>query len=247
MRPGRHYRRECFESGLGRLGYEVSDTFERAPRPGDVLISWNRNRTIDSVANLYEARGGRVLIIENGYLPGPEGEKHFALARHHHNGAGEWPIGDAPRFDIPLAKWRTDGEHILILPQRGIGAPGVAMPITWPRNIVERIAKMTSRPIRVRRHPGLMRRFTPLADDLAGAWACVTWASGAGVKALVAGVPVFHQLEKWIGASASQYLPGADIEEPYTGDRDAMIRAVSWSQWSGSEIASGEALARLLP
>ena len=104
---------------------------------------------------------------------------------------------------------------------------------------------MTDRPIRVRRHPGL-HNTRPLEDDLLNAWACVTWGSGAGIKALAAGIPVYYEMEHWIGADGAQPTRGADIEHPVMGNRQSMLSRVSWAQWAAEEIQSGEALAVLL-
>lgn len=247
MRPGRHYRRDQFTAGLERLGYEVLDRHCPNPRAGDLLLAWNRNRNLTEIAAIYERAGATVIVTENGYIPGPDGEKHFALAANHHNGAGRWTVGDRPRFPVELKPWRETGEHILVLPQRGIGAPGVAMPIGWYQRMAEKLAKMTKRPIRVRRHPGLMVRYRPLEEDLAGAWACVTWGSGAGIKALVAGVPVFYAMIGWIGGPAAlAFYTMSDLEKPLMPDRDSFVRGVTWAQWSGEEIATGEPIARLL-
>lgn len=247
MRPGRHYRRDLFTAGLERLGYQVSDRYFGNPRPGDLLLSWNRNRNIFHIAEKYQKAGAAIIITENGYVPGPDGEKHFALARDYHNGCGRWPAHTGARFRVDIRPWRERGDHILILPQRGIGSPHVAMPIGWAVRMRDRLARMTKREIRIRRHPGLMRNYRPLDEDLDGCWAAVTWGSGAGVKALCAGIPVFHHLDGWIGrAAALPFTDQADLEDPYLGDRAAMLGAVTWAQWSGDEIQSGEPIARLL-
>jgi hypothetical protein len=237
------YQRPIFEAGLGELGYRLSDQPARAPDPSDVLVIWNRNRSFEAMALAYEARGACVIVAENGYLPDPA-EKTFALALGKHNGAGRYHPLPHARFDFQPMPWRRDGREILILPQRGIGSPGVAMPGTWLQNVKHRLAGITKRPIRVRAHPG-NRECVDLADDLADAWACVTWGSGAGIKALMAGVPVFHDMPLWIGGLAAHRLAD-DIEQPYRGSRDDLIRALSWAQWKSSEIQSGEAFRHLL-
>lgn len=247
MRPGRHYRRDAFTRALERLGYTVSDRYVLDPQPGDLLLSWNRSRNVADAAENYERCGADVLITENGYLPGPAGEKHFALARGNHNGSGLWEIGIDPRFHVELKPWREQGDHVLLLPQRGIGAKGVAMPIGWHTRALERLAKMTKRPIRLRRHPGLMMRFRALDDDLRDAHACVTWGSGAAIKAIVQGIPVFYALNGWIGSPAALPFHNlSDIERPAMPDRTDMLRWITWAQWSGEEIETGEPIARLL-
>lgn len=243
IRHGGCYKGEAFESGLERLGYQIERRHRRDPCPGDVIILWNRNRGMDAIASAYERAGGIVLIAENGYLGQPMGGgKFYALARGHHNGAGAWFVGDHQRFEIAMQPWRERGDHVLVLPQRGIGPKGVAMPHGWEKQAIERLQDVTKRPIRVRRHPGPAK--SDPGPDLAGAHCAVTWGSGAGIKAIQAGIPVFYDFDKWIGACAAAPLAG-DIEACHMPDRQLLWNRLSWAQWSLAEIASGEAFDRL--
>jgi hypothetical protein len=244
LRQGPTYRPDAFAAGLTRLGYEVSGKHRRDPRPGDVLILWNRNRGFDAIAANYEARGGRVVIAENGPCgQNAAGAKLYSLAIGQHNGAGRWPVGDAPRFDIQCKPWRVTGDHVLVLPQRGIGIKPVAMPHGWADETVRRLREMTDRPIRVRKHPGAAK--TDPWPDLAGAHCAVTWGSGAGIKAIMHGVPVFYDMPSWVGRHAALPL-SRNLEQCYCGDRGDLIRQLSWLQWTLQEIQSGEAFAWLL-
>ena len=84
------------------------------------------------------------------------------------------------------------GEEILVLPQRGFGPQEVAMPEGWVDTTVAAIKRKTSRPVRVRKHPGNHPPEIPIEHDLDNVWAVVTWGSSAAIKALAAGVPVFY-------------------------------------------------------
>lgn len=200
---------------------------------------------MDTIAALYAAAGGRVIIAENGYLPYGD-EKQFALALDHHNGRGRTPAEAEPRLEWDCEPWRAAGDHVLILAQRGIGEIGIAQPNRWAIRTLEKLRAITRRPVRIRHHPG--QRDIPLGPDLEGAHCVVTWGSGSGVKAIVAGVPCFHGLEGWIGHLGA--LPLARIaerlESPFLGDRAPMLARISWAQWSAGEIASGAAFERLL-
>ena len=174
------------------------------------------------------------------------------LRLNHHNGAGEWPIEYDDRwrdqFGHLVKPWRDypDNGHILVLPQRGIGPPGVAMPRDWPLKIMKRLqSTLTDRQIRLRKHPGGNKTPKPLEADLEGAYACVTWGSGAAVKALIAGVPVFYEMPGWIGRDAARYGI-TNINDLYTGDRTHFFRRLSYAQWLPEEIASGVPFKRLL-
>jgi hypothetical protein len=239
-----YYRREEFSSGLKRHGFAVSFDRPRNPKEGDVLLIWNRSRANTKTADEFEAAGGIVIVAENGYLGQPQGGgKFYALALDHHNGAGRWFVGDEARFEIPEEPWRKKGDHILVLPQRGIGAPRVRMPSAWKTDIMKRLAQITDRPIRLRLHPG--HKKTDPKPDLINCHAAVTWGSGAGIKAIQAGVPVFHELGPWIGHCAARRLAD-DLEVCHTPDRSELWRRISWAQWSLAEISSGQGFDRLL-
>lgn len=258
VRPLPHYRQEAFVAGLEACGFKVSFRQKSDPAPGDLLLIWNRYGHFDLLARIYESRGASVIVAENGYIgdarrvPGANYDgkdwRLFALALSHHNGAGRAGPFAAPRFleqGIELKPWRKSGEHILVLPQRGIGPKGVAMPEDWAAGVMRRLADRTRRPIRLRPHPGKER--PPLEPDLENCWACVTWGSGAAIKAIAAGVPVFHEFPFWIGKTCARF--GLDeLEDPLCSDalRENLFARISWAQWTIKDIASGAAFRALL-
>lgn len=236
-----------FRVGFEKLGYTVFNSTQQPIRPDDVLVLWNRHMHEDGIARGYEQAGARVIVAENGYIGSdPDGGKLFALALNYHNGAGKWNVGDPSRFKLELQPWRVSGEFILVLPQRGMGPPGVAMPRTWPQAIVQKLAKMTKRPIILRPHPGHNKNGYDIYPAFQGAHCVVTWGSGAAIKAIYAGIPVFHDFDRWIGADAARRLDVAHIELPFLGDRLPMFQRLAWAQWSLKEIESGEAFRWLL-
>src|SRR5690606_6631580 len=120
-----------------------------------------------------------VAVVENGFLGctysrtakpiASSGQQLFAMALWHHNGAGLWPIGEPGRWraqGIEVQPWRKDGEDVVLLPQRGIGAPGVAMPKGWAESVAKRLRSATERPVRIRAHPGNAPAQKPLEADL---------------------------------------------------------------------------------
>lgn len=242
---GVHYRREAFAEGFRKLGFEISFQSRHVPREGDVLVLWNRYRHSEMRAREYEASGATVLIAENAWLGPEEKDKHwFALAVGHHNGAGAWRCGGPERWadmNIDLKPWRRSGSHVVVLPQRGMGELGVAQPEGWLRRTLDRLDGCR-RDVVVHYHPG--PRPHP-EIDWRGVWCAVTWASGAALKALVAGVPVFYELPHWVGATAA--IRGFDfLENPFLGDRLPMFNQLAWAMWRAEEIATGEPLAWLL-
>lgn len=231
-------------AGLQQLGFKISTTPRELGR-GDVLLIWNRYGAGDRYARAAEAAGAAVIVAENGYLGRQwNGGRWYAMSLNRHNGAGQWfPRGPErwARIGTQIAPWREAGDHVLVLPQRGIGTPPVAQPPDWQRQL--RID--TARPVRIRPHPGERGGGVPLEDDLRGAHACITWASGAALKALAAGVPVFHACAQWIGAPAARRWP-ADPESPLLGDRLPMFERLAWAMWELEEIARGDAFRHLL-
>ena len=252
------YRREAFASGLRKAGYEVLMRSPDRAQSGDVLVIWNRYAGNHEIATRFEHEGGRVFVAENGYVGhegtspkfdvhpgGPQPHHYYALAWGGHNGQGAWPMGDASRLEelaLPKESLRGDG-HVLVLPNRSFGIPGRIMPSDWPMKTAARLRKQTKREVRVRAHPGNNAPKRPLTEDLKGAWATVVWTSGAGVHAIIRGIPTFCDAPFWImkGAAAS-----GQVDEPTVPDQTPHLVSMAWAQWKISEIESGAAFAALL-
>jgi hypothetical protein len=266
LRQGPVYRREAFVQGLAAAGLNVSNRLPRAPGPEDVLVIWNRYAENDALARRFEDGGGRVIVAENGYLGyggrthrahDTSGRRMYALALHDHNGRGAWPAAEfahsSPRFPflgVEVLPWTTAGAagKVLVCAQRGIGSPGRASPPGWAEAVARELRK-AGWPSVVRAHPGDRDPAVSLEQDLAGAQACVIWASGAGVKALVLGVPVFHACPWWVcSAGARRYTGPGSLVAPVKNDlqRAAALERMAWAQWTCEEIASGEPFRRLL-
>jgi hypothetical protein len=181
----------------------------------------------------------------------------YALALGDHCGRGRWPTetsfaAGGSRFGqlaIEVKPWRDQGSKILVCAQRGIGSPGRASPPGWHDQVARDIRAQLNVPVVVRSHPGDNDPRVSLEEDLAGAAACVVWSSGAGVKALVEGVPVFYACPWWIcSAAARRYDGPKSLHFPVRNDlqRAAALERMAWAQWSCDEIASGEPFRRLL-
>jgi hypothetical protein len=77
----------------------------------------------------------------------------------------------------------------------------------------------------------------------------VIWSSGAGVQALVAGIPVIYQAPHWICEGAADDALEVVERNPLGVtpiSREAALQRMAWAQWSLAEIASGEPFRRLL-
>lgn len=250
------YRHDAFVSGMTKLGYqvEVVPFHKRIPSPDDVVLIWNRYGTGDKQAELFEKQGATVIVVENAYVDMHNTKKAFAMALNRHNGAGTWPAPEHSRLELlkaDIQPWKESGTHIVVLPQRGVGLPGVAMPKEWPGQITPKLKRISkSALVYVRPHPGVVAESTPLEDDLKKAWCVVTWGSSAATKALILGVPVFYQFDRWIaGPAACHNIEKISLEESpisFMGDREAMLQNLAWAQWTVDEVATGEPMLRLI-
>lgn len=250
IRPDPHYRRDAFEAGIRAAGFTLVPAVSKID-PGDLFVCWNRMGSNHTTAKQFEAAGGHVLVAENGYMGKRWMDKEwFAVSRGHHNGAGQWPLGPADRWDgwgAELKPFREGGTEVVLLPQRGIGEPGVAMPTNWTRDTLDILSKRVNRKeLRVRQHPG-DKEGVPLSIDLRSARCVVTWASGAALKALALGIPVFYSFPDWIGGIGSRPLAEWD-KGPLRDDscRLATFRRLAWAMWTLEEIASGYCFQELL-
>jgi hypothetical protein len=254
------YRREAFSRGLRAAGYAVRECNPVSVSVGDVLLIWNRYGTWEAEARRFEQAGGTVLVAENGYIgrggtvpkfavhtaQGPRPDDYYALGLGHHNDDRAWVAGGPERWPLlglEIKPWRTEGRHVLILPNRPFGERGRAMPDGWAEKAASRIRGETDREVMVRAHPGNDAPKRPLSADLEGAWAAVVWSSSAGVHALLSGIPVFCAGPYWSMKSAAST---GTVEDPTLPDRARAFHRLSWGQWTCAEIESGRPFARLL-
>jgi len=238
VRKEPYYRREALESMVKRLGF----TLLHAPRPaeGSIIVTWNRKPDDEALCVAYEKAGGKVIVVENGYLQKTD-KTMYALSLGQHHAGG--PVGDDDRFTAlgyEIKPWRhTPGGRVVVCGQRGIGSSIMASPPGWADKFAKKVGNAYVRP-----HPGNGPPKVPLVNDLAGASCCAVWSSNAGVLALVEGWPVVYAAPHWIcerGASRGWNNPGFGDDS-----RVLALHCMSWGQWHHEEIATGWPLARLL-
>jgi hypothetical protein len=247
------YRRVAFELGLRRCGFTIHGNMGGDIQPTDVLVIWNRYGHWDVLAKQYESQRARVIVCENGYLGRDwNGDFWYAMSRGNHNGAGQWPTGSPDRWDAcqtPIRPWRQSGDEIVILETRGIGPPGIREPHHWSQNQLGPVHRETKMHVRLRKHPGESGIGPALESDLSRAAAVVTWGSGAALKALLWGIPVFYGFPHWIGRRAATYLDPAKPPCPLPKslpDRLPTFQSLAWAMWRVSEIESGAPFIALL-
>ncbi len=243
VRPEPHYRRQAVESGLKALGYSLGRT--GAPcGPQDLLVLWGRKQGPDDRdATLWEQRGGKVIVMENGYLQRVDKTMYAVSLGQHHTGG---PVGAEDRFSRlgfePQPWQNVETGHMLVCGQRGIGSPVMASPPRWAEKMAATLGKRW--PVKLRPHPGNHAPKVPIERDLAGARACAVWSSNAGVLALVAGYPVVYHAPHWICAEGG--CRGVNAVGFGDVSRAAALQRMAWGQWTVDEISKGEPFARLL-
>ncbi len=256
IRQEPHYRREAFVGGLQRLGFEITGQPREAARPGDVLLIWNRYAHYDAIARKFEKEGGTVVVAENGLMGRDRHDGHWYSLAIGMPAAGGGRLPAAPPGEdrtaimgVKYGELRRGGREVIVLEQRGIGPPGIASPAGWTERTHRRAYEVSPLPVRVRKHPG-ERSCIPLREDLKDAAAIVTWGSGAAIRALELGVPVFYCLSTWIAREAASVWTGEDgqLGRPKLDEqarRDAFKR-IGRATWRTDEIQTGEPFARLL-
>lgn len=259
LRSELHERKEAFSEGLRQAGFEVVGSINK-PERGDALLTWNVLGRDRRQVDRFRSTGAWHFVAENGYLGhsynernkpfAKDGEQLHAISLQHHNGAGRICSGHVHRWKhqgIEVREWRKEGNHVLILGQRGIGEPGIAMPRDWPNRVLSKLRGLANREVWVRAHPGRSKEELPsLEEDLSSAWCVVTWSSNAALRAMCMGVPVLCDFPKWIGRPGSLEL--AEVNSPMCCDeaRERVLERVSWGQWTRKEIAMGEPFRRLM-
>lgn len=254
-----HYRREAFEAGARAAGFDLVQRLPD-PTPEDICITWNRYGASEVQSRTFEAAGGRVLVVENGYFGRDErGQKLYALHLGMLHGFGKWPRGGPERLDALgllalFASWRTSGREVVVLAQRGIGVDPVRSTPQDAEVVATRVRITTGLPVRVRRHPGDHEPEVPLAEDLRDALYVVTHTSAAGLHAMMIGVPCVTTAPWWLGLPAAKYVPPESSAWPKTPDelvrddaaRLATFQRIAWAQWTVDEISTGEPILRTL-
>lgn len=247
------YRHTAFYDGLVAAGYQVSLHDPRYPKAGDVLVIWNRSGTFETMAKGFEAGGGTVVVVENGYVGVDEDKRMlYAMALRGHNGQGSWVAADNQRWNdlnIPIQPWRDygAGKYILVCPNRQIGPKLMRQPGDFVDQVYALLKHNNRLPIRVRPHPGnwqVRPPAIPLSEDLREAECTVIWSSSAGVHSLIAGVPVVCMAPEWICKLATSNHPSHTIRNDVL--RRTSLEKLAWAQWTVREIQSGKAFRWLL-
>ena len=162
----------------------------------------------------------------------------------------------AAGLGLKLQPWKT-GENIVIAMQRGDSEQWQGQPTVnkWLADTVTEIKRYTNKNIVVRPHPRSncaipancqidRPKFTSgtyddfdYARTLQSAHCVLSWSSGPGPQALIAGVPAFVGPNSLASTISNWEL--SQIENPPHPDRTLWLEQLAHTEWTVEEITSG--------
>lgn len=223
-----------------------------------VAVFYGLSGRLKNVFRDYQEEGRKAVYIDLGYWGRRDGggryngyHKISVNGRHptsyfqkHHHGDDR-----IRKFGLKAQPWRRNGRAILVagMSAKASGVEGFKAE-EWERSIIEKIKKVSDRPIIYRPKPSWKdakeiegTRYSPPEEDLEailhGCWAVVTHHSNVAVDGLVLGIPSFC----WAGVAkpmSSKIIE--QIEKPiYPDGRDQWLSDIAYTQWNTDEIAKG--------
>ena len=237
----------------------------------DAAVIWSvlwagRMSGNQTVYEHYRAQGKPVIVIEIGSLYRGNTWKIAvnnitAQGYYGHLNNLDW---DRPaKLKISLARQLISKPNIIIAAQhdRSLQVAGVDM-TDWVKTTIGILKNNTDRPITIRPHPRCRLNLSNLPSDISiespqklantydsydmhfDCHAVVNYNSGIGIQAAIAGVrPVveFSSLAYPVG------IGFADIEQPYTKDRDLWFTQICHTEYTVDELKRGTWLGRIAP
>jgi len=255
MRIQQSHKREAILEGIDALGYRVvAHPASLKNGPDSLIVTWNLHGDPIDVDRVRRS-GGTAIVVENPYVrEDVEGNEYLAMGKNGHNGSGITPTGTEDRLKrlgvtCQFAPWRTDGKHILVVGQRGIGSPSMRSPPQWGEHVTKKLQVLSKREVIFRPHPGLItaKDLPPLQQQMDEAYCIVMWASNCATTALLQGIPVFYCAPSCVLQKACEkgYVKIEDARRDDQARLDAFWD-LSYAQWTLDEIRSGEALKRYI-
>lgn len=215
-------------------------TPDRGLAPGTPAI-WGLLRGAGDVLRQAMREGRRFYYVDHAYLVRGHYHSNYRIAIDDLQATG--PILERPddrwqrwRRDVRIEPWRTGGRHILLCPP----SPTVANFFgkqAWLPQVMTALRRYTDRQIRVRTKEDAAGR--PLALDLVGCHAVVTYQSMVAVEAVLAGVPVVVSPRSAAAPVGRIHLE--QIEDPARPDREPWLHHLAYCQFHLTEIGDGTA------
>jgi hypothetical protein len=165
---------------------------------------------------------------------------------------------------LDLQPWRKQGNHLLVCLQRngGWSMSGIST-VDWAMQTIRTLRQYSTRPIRVRSHPGdkgagidcarilklcaiagldqvgLSQPGSDLVSDLHNCWAVINHNSSPAVGAAIEGIPVF--VTDLANSQCADIANGdlKNIENPDMPDRQAWVERLAQFHWCHEELVNG--------
>jgi len=214
------------------------------------------------IVEAYRTRDVHAIVIEQGHLWREKGYRQLSIDSLNWLpptgavGGSRWQS-----FGVKFSeRKKAQKGHILVLGQVPGDAqhPMVSLSLAkeWILETIKELRRHSKREIVYRPHPKVLEtmrdgpivrpegadrisdpRAITLEDDLAGAWAAVTYNSTAGHTALLAGVPVFCSPNAIYADIANTDFK--DLKAPQMGNRGEFYRRLAYTIWTREEIREG--------
>jgi hypothetical protein len=230
------------------------------------VLWYGRMLANQQVYEHYRAQGKPVIIIEIGALYRGNTWKiavNNITSKGYYGHLDDLDWDRPSKLNISLATQLGSKPNIIIAAQhdRSLQVAGVNMS-DWVKNAIGILRNNTDRPITIRPHPRCRLMLNNLPSDvsieapkkLANTYdsydmhfdchAVVNYNSGPGIQAAIAGVrPVveFSSLAYPVG------IGFADIEQPYTKDRELWLTQICHTEYTVDELKRGTWLKRIEP
>lgn len=278
-----------FPQGVNAAGDQGSVETQMIYRPSDVafMLGWVHHHGKRSSHLLFRKQildqqhinGGRTMIADSNLFLYKDSKNPRYYLRYSYDGVfpntGEYCDHDPDpgrwqqikqHIGIELQPWRTTGHHVLLCLQRNGGwSMAGHSTVAWAVQTIQTLRKFTTRPLRIRSHPGdkgaandcakilqscadlqisnvaLSKPNSSLIHDLQQCWAVVNHNSSPTVGAAIEGIPVFVTDPVHSQSAQVANTDLANIEYPAMPDRQQWIQRLCQFHWSHEEIANGTA------
>jgi len=231
-------------------------------------VLWNgKMRPNQAVYEHYRSQGRPVVIIEVGALYRGETWKvsvnHITSAGYYGHQENLDP-GRPAKLRISLANQPSTRPEIVIAAQhqRSLQVAGIDSMEEWILTQIQLLRNSTDRPIRIRAHPRSPLRMPYLPENTTievarpvpntydgfdmhfNCHAVVNYNSGPGIQAAISGCrPVVDQSSLAYPVAVGY----ADIEQPYTIDRELWLVKICHTEYTVQELREGLWLKRIEP
>lgn len=197
-----------------------------------------------------------VVVLETGYVKRGDGDDHYyAAGLNGLNGRADFRNRNMPgdrwaKLGVTLEPWRHRGGSIIVCGQVPWDASVQHHDhMGWIRQTVAKLNAYTTRHVIFRPHPlarnlnygalpGAEISHKPLADDLDGAHAVVTFNSNTAVDSIIRGIPAFTTDPGSMAWEISDH-DLSEIEKPNWYQREQWANNLAYTQWTMREMAQG--------